>query len=207
MSAAPADTVGPPTARTRTVAVLITMFVTLAQLARPEVAAAQVVVPQVIVSQVAVPQVAVPRVLVRNSATARIWAHNMLSLINYQRHVNGLRWLKMSVKLTRAAHGHNLAMARANTMSHQLPGEAFFTERISRTGYNWRAAGENIGTTSAQTRRGLTDLEAQMYHEHPPDDGHRRNILSRTFREVGIDVYFDAVHDRMWFTQDFGRAA
>jgi uncharacterized protein YkwD len=46
-----------------------------------------------------------------------------------------------------------------------------------------------------------------MFRERPPNDGHRLNILSRTFRNVGIDVYFDNAHHKMWFTQDFGRQA
>ena len=43
-----------------------------------------------------------------------------------------------------------------------------------------------------------------MYNEVPPNDGHRVNILSHTFRQVGIDVYYDARHHKLWFTQDFG---
>ena len=50
-------------------------------------------------------------------------------------------------------------------------------------------------------------LEKQMYHEVAPNDGHRVNILSRTFTQVGIDVYYDARHHKIWFTQDFGAPA
>lgn len=142
-----------------------------------------------------------------SAATASTWAHNMLTLLNAERRANGLTPLRMNAKLTLSAHRHNATMARTNTMSHQLPGEAFFATRITRAGYTWRAAGENIGWNSALTNSGLQALEKQMYQEKAPENGHRLNILSHTFRDVGIDVYIDAAHHKMWFTQDFGRAA
>ena len=44
-----------------------------------------------------------------------------------------------------------------------------------------------------------------MYNETPPDDGHRRNILSSSFTEVGIDVVEDTAHGKVWLVTDFGR--
>jgi uncharacterized protein YkwD len=69
------------------------------------------------------------------------------------------------------------------------------------------SAGENIGWNSAQNRPGLRALQLEMYREKAPDNGHRLNILDRSFRNVGIDVYFDKSHGKMWFTQDFGQPA
>jgi hypothetical protein len=46
-----------------------------------------------------------------------------------------------------------------------------------------------------------------MYNEVAPNDAHRVNILSTTYREVGIDIYMDNVHHKLWMTQDFGLAA
>jgi uncharacterized protein YkwD len=43
-----------------------------------------------------------------------------------------------------------------------------------------------------------------MYDEAPPNDGHRRNILSATFVDVGVDVIEDKTHGRVWLTTDFG---
>jgi len=41
-----------------------------------------------------------------------------------------------------------------------------------------------------------------MYNEKPPNDGHRKNILSSGFTMIGIDVIRD---DKgiVWLTQDF----
>lgn len=141
------------------------------------------------------------------STTTASYARAMLGLLNQERRAHGRRPLSMAWRLRVSAHRHNLRMARANVMSHQLPGEAFFATRITDAGYHWRAAGENIGWNSNLSSAGILALEKQMYHEVAPNDGHRVNILSRTFKQVGIDVYYDARHHKLWFTQDFGAPA
>lgn len=145
---------------------------------------------------------AAPRLTARMTAH---FAHLMLGSLNVERRWHGEAPLRMNAALIRSAHAHNLAMARANTMSHQLPGEAFFADRISRAGYNWQSAGENIGWNSDLSMNGLYYLERVMYHEKAPNDGHRQNILSRSYINVGIDVYYDTAHHKIWFTQDFGQ--
>jgi uncharacterized protein YkwD len=44
-----------------------------------------------------------------------------------------------------------------------------------------------------------------MYNEKPPDDGHRRNILNKSFVDVGIDVINDSAHGKVWLVTDFGK--
>jgi uncharacterized protein YkwD len=134
-----------------------------------------------------------------------MYAWKMLGAMNVERSWHGLPPLQMNWKLVTSAHRHNLSMAYRNTMSHQLPGEPFFATRISQAGYNWRSAGENIGWNSITNLDALYSLERAMYNEVAPNDGHRANILSRSFRQIGIDVYYDPAHHKMWFTQDFGQ--
>jgi uncharacterized protein YkwD len=55
------------------------------------------------------------------------------------------------------------------------------------------------------TQAGALSLEASMLGETPPNDGHRQNILSSTFTMVGVDVYLDQTHGRLWLTEDFAR--
>ncbi len=149
---------------------------------------------------------AAPRTRI-TSATTAAFARQMLGLLNQERRAHGRRPLTMAWRLRESAHRHDVRMAKANVMSHQLPGEAFFATRITRTGYKWRAAGENIGWNSNLTATGILALEKEMYHEVAPNDGHRVNILSRSFTQVGIDVFYDARHQKLWFTQDFGAPA
>lgn len=139
------------------------------------------------------------------AAVASGIAENVLGMLNAERSAHGLPALTMNAKLIASARGHNLDMARQNAMSHQLPHEAYFATRIERAGYHYSWAGENIGWNSDMSLAGVRQLETMMYHETPPNDGHRRNILSKHYANVGIDVYFDHVNDKVWLTQDFGR--
>jgi uncharacterized protein YkwD len=45
-------------------------------------------------------------------------------------------------------------------------------------------------------------LTQSMLNEKPPDDGHRQNILSTTFRHIGIAIRRDS-SGTVWMTQDF----
>ena len=94
-------------------------------------------------------------------------------------------------------------MAAANQLSHQLPGEPVFSTRISQAGVAWHSAAENIGWNSDRSTAGANGLQAAMYGEKPPNDGHRRNILSTSVRYVGIDVLIDARTGKLWLTEDF----
>jgi uncharacterized protein YkwD len=46
------------------------------------------------------------------------------------------------------------------------------------------------------------DLTRAMLNERPPDDGHRKNILSSAFHHIGIAISRDR-HGTVWMTQDF----
>lgn len=126
-------------------------------------------------------------------------------MLNSQRHAHNLPALQMNSQLVASAKAHNLAMAKANSMLHQLPGELGFGQRILQTGYNYLFAGENIGWNTDYNLAGARYLQNLMYNEVAPNDGHRKNILSPNYTQVGIHILFDAAHNKMWLTQDFGK--
>jgi uncharacterized protein YkwD len=111
----------------------------------------------------------------------------------------------MNATLVGTAHAHNLQMAQTNTMSHQLPGEQSLGDRITASGYKWRSCGENIGWTTNRSQAGAQSIETTMYNETPPDNGHRLNILSASFTQIGVDVILDSTTGRLWLTEDFGQ--
>jgi uncharacterized protein YkwD len=111
----------------------------------------------------------------------------------------------MNSKLASAAHKHNVAMAKANTLSHQLKGEAALGSRVSAAGYRWSAVGENVAYNGRRSQAGALAVQKAMYDEKPPNDGHRKNILSKTYVDVGIDVISDSVHGKVWLVTDFGK--
>ena len=185
----PAILASPAAARRRLGVVLAVLVLTIAALVGPQ-------------SAPSAHATVAPRL---TTTTTQSFARSMLYLLNQERAAHGLRPLYMNSDLILSAHRHNVRMAKADTMSHQLPGEPFFATRITNAGYRWWSCGENIGFTTSLTLAGLYYLQRTMYNETPPANGHRLNILSRNFRQVGIDVYFDAAHQRIWFTQDFGQ--
>ncbi len=126
------------------------------------------------------------------------------TLINNERALHGLAPIHMRPALRLSARRHNVAMAKADAMSHQLPGEPYFGLRMINAGYYWNYAGENIAWNSEMTKAGVVLLERLMYKEKAPADDHRLNILSTHFRHVGVDVYMDKVHHKVWLTTDFG---
>lgn len=139
-------------------------------------------------------------------ATRSDWANAVLAELNAERANHGLPALKMNSKLVAAAHTHNLAMAKANKLSHQLNGEAALGSRVSAAGYRGSAVGENVAYNSSRSQSGVLAVQKAMYNEKPPDDGHRRNILSKTYDDVGINVINDSVHGKVWLVTDFGKS-
>jgi uncharacterized protein YkwD len=134
--------------------------------------------------------------------------NQLLAQINELRAQNGVPALTLSSGLIRSAHKHNLKMMGSCGMQHQCPGEASLGDRISAEGVHWTACGENIGwsgphpNTNAALVAAAEGLTTSMYNEKPPNDGHRRNLLSASFRHIGIDVVRDS-SGKVWLTQDF----
>ena len=140
----------------------------------------------------------------RRTSAEKAMGRAVFRAINSERHAHHLPALVSNSDLMTSARRHDVTMARFNTMSHQLPGEAFFAKRISSAGYKWDWAGENIAYNKLISTAGVLQLESMMYHEKAPNDGHRLNILSPHFHNVGVDIFIDHVHHTVWLTTDFG---
>ena len=140
-----------------------------------------------------------------NSNTA---AQQVLDVINQARQQAGLSPYTMSTDLINSASAHNTRMEDGCGLSHQCSGEAALGDRETAAGVQWTAAGENIGDggpqadTQSAIAQMAVDLTNSMLAEKPPNDGHRQNILSSSFTEVGIAVTRDS-SGTVWMTQDF----
>ena len=135
-------------------------------------------------------------------------AAQVLALINQARSAAGLAPLTITTGLNSSASAHNSRMAGGCGLSHQCPGEPDLGARETAAGVHWTAAGENIGeggpvaNTTAAMAQMAVGLTRAMLNEKPPDDGHRRNILSSSFTHIGIAVFRDS-SGTVWLTQDF----
>ncbi len=132
-------------------------------------------------------------VLVKRSPAAKSAAASVSALeaqvladVNATRRQRGLRALRFSVALSRAADHHSQEMARRGFFSHNSPNGSAFWRRVQRyypsAGYRSWAVGENLVWASP-------DLSAasalSMWMGSPP---HRANLLSRQWREVGLSA-------------------
>jgi uncharacterized protein YkwD len=135
-------------------------------------------------------------------------AAQVLALVNQARSAAGLPALAISAGLDASASAHNSAMAGGCGLSHQCPGEPDLGTRETAAGVHWTAAGENIGeggpvaASTAAIAQMAVGLTRAMLNEKPPDDGHRKNILSSSFTHIGIAV-FRSSSGTVWLTQDF----
>jgi uncharacterized protein YkwD len=114
-----------------------------------------------------------------------------LCTLNAERARHGLPRLKLNKKLSAAARRHARDMVRRDYFAHDSLGGGSFVDRIRRTGYlrgagTW-TVGENLawGSHGGAAPRAIT----QMWMNSP---GHRANILSPAFREVGIGLALGA---------------
>ena len=132
----------------------------------------------------------------------------VLQQINDARARAGLPAYTITAGLTTSADRHNSAMADGCGLSHQYPGEPPLGNRETDAGVDWSIAGESVGEggqvsdSSDAIAHMAKELTTAMLNERPPNDGHRKNILSSQFHHIGIAVFRDR-HGTVWLTQDF----
>jgi uncharacterized protein YkwD len=142
------------------------------------------------------------------TASNRTMVRATLCLLNAERAAAGLKALRLDKRLSKAARRHADDMARRNFFSHTSLDGSSFVDRIRRAGYlsgaRYWTVGENLAwaTRRQSAPRGIAD----MWMNSP---GHRANILSPSFREVGIGIVDDAPVDgagapAATYTTDFG---
>jgi uncharacterized protein YkwD len=139
-------------------------------------------------------------------ASKRALVRATLCVLNAERARHRLRPLRLNHKLSRAAQRHSRAMARHRFFSHTSPGGASFVDRIRSTGYlsgarSW-TVGENIAYGSG--RRSTPRSIGSAWMNSPP---HRSNILSSSFRSIGIGIALGTPvgGGGGTYTTDFGR--
>jgi uncharacterized protein YkwD len=114
-------------------------------------------------------------------------ARAAVCLINEKRAARGLRRLRLNNRLSRAARRHTRDMVRHRYFAHVSKRGRDIVDRLHRTGYlggrfSW-TVGENLAWGSGGRGTPRKIVRAWM---HSP--GHRRNMLSPRFREIGIGV-------------------
>jgi uncharacterized protein YkwD len=141
-------------------------------------------------------------------ASNRQFVRATLCRVNQERTSRGMKRVRLSRRLGRAARRHAGDMVQRNYFAHDSLGGGDFVGRIRRTGYlrsagRW-VVGENLAWGAGD--RSSPEATVQAWMDSPP---HRANILKRRFREVGIGVVFGAPvpgqSQAATYATDFGR--
>jgi uncharacterized protein YkwD len=110
----------------------------------------------------------------------------VLADVNATRRQRGLRPLRFSVALARAADAHSRDMAKRGYFSHTSLDGAEFWQRVQRfypsAGFRSWSVGENLVWASPD----LSSASAvSLWMGSPP---HRANLVSRQWREIGLSA-------------------
>lgn len=128
-----------------------------------------------------------------------------LCLLNRERRARGLRPLRLNRRLSIAAARHSRNMVRKDFFAH-----GNFVARILNARYVGRRAAWSLGENIAWGTGSLA-TPAEIVRGWMNSSGHRHNILSRRFRDIGIGIARGApgmgrsVAPGATYTTDFGR--
>lgn len=126
--------------------------------------------------------------------TAQSYTYEVVKLVNAERAKAGLAPLKENWELSRVARYKSQDMIDKNYFSHTSPTYGSPFQMMKDFGISYQAAGENI---AAGQRTPSEVVEAWMNSE-----GHRKNILSPTYTEIGVGYVKGGSYGHYW-TQMF----
>jgi uncharacterized protein YkwD len=121
----------------------------------------------------------------------------IFELTNKERKAKDLPALVLSPALSKIARAHSENMARQGKFEHKLDGKEA-KERVKEAGYKFSKVGENIamGEDGAKLPK---IMKAWM-----ESGGHRENILSAEFVEIGVGIARNKAGD-LYITQVFAK--
>jgi len=118
----------------------------------------------------------------------------VIDLVNVERAKAGLNPLTENTNLSYVATLKSEDMAKLNYFDHTSPTYGSPFDMMKQFGVSYRAAGENIAM-------GQTSPE-QVMNGWMNSEGHRKNILSPNFTQIGVGIARNA-EGRLYWTQQF----
>ncbi len=124
----------------------------------------------------------------------------LCQLVNQYRARSGIRPLRVSPGLTRAAGWLSRDMARSDTFDHVDSRGRDFDRRIRAFGFKGRTMGENLAGGNERAAATFAQLKASAHH--------RRNMLRAQYTLIGVGRAYRADTMLGWYwTTTFGAAA
>jgi uncharacterized protein YkwD len=125
----------------------------------------------------------------------------LLKEMNQARASRGIAPLRLSKILSRPARQHSAYLAQMGELDHDGADGRPFYVRLYNAGFpRTRAVGENLGLSGGCA----TDLAETMVEMWLDSPGHRRNLLSRDFKVVGLAIVAADDCNSTVYTTDFG---
>ncbi|WP_083954002.1 SafA/ExsA family spore coat assembly protein [Cytobacillus eiseniae] len=118
----------------------------------------------------------------------------VVQLVNQERAKNGLQPLKSNWELARVARYKSQDMLDRKYFDHNSPTYGTPFQMMKSFGITYRSAGENIAAGQSTAKE---VVQAWMNSE-----GHRKNILSSTYTEIGVGYVKGGSYSHYW-TQMF----
>lgn len=134
---------------------------------------------------------------VQSCSTASVQVQ-VLKLLNATRKQASLKALRTNSRLQQVATAHVVDMMTNNFFDHAGSDGSQVWDRATRAGYRYAAIGENIAWT-----QGFAISGAQAFQQWMDSPGHRDNMLSGEFRELGVSV--GCRGDETWYVMVLGR--
>ena len=136
------------------------------------------------------------------------WEQYLGELINASRAQAGLQPFSFDAELVSAAGKHSDWMVGQDVFSHTGIGGSSASARMTAEGYQWRAAGENIAYISGSGAAIIDAGDVQQLHNMLMNSpGHRANLLSSNFTEIGLGITQGDYKGRpgIFVTENFGK--
>ena len=129
-----------------------------------------------------------------------------LCLLNAERAAQGLRPLAEAQGLTAPSRAYSARMVAEHFFAHDAPDGSTLVDRLTAVGYiapdgDW-TVGENIAWGQGPLSTPRSIVAAWM-----ASPGHRKNVLTREYTEIGLGVVTGTPGDTSWgatYTTDFG---
>ncbi len=126
---------------------------------------------------------------------------DLLREMNTARKAHGLKPLKLNATLTKPAVSHSRYLADSGRLDHTGADGRPFWARFYQAGYSRKKAiGENLGMIGGCTP-GAGKIMVDMWLKSP---GHRRNLLSKDFKNVGLAITSDRDCENTIYATAFG---
>ncbi len=126
-----------------------------------------------------------------DEATRRKASKVVLCLVNRERRAHRVRPLRRNRPLAKAARRHSAAMVIGKYFSHASPGGDVLS-RATRSGYVLRRSRHTLLGETLSWGAGSGATPARLVASFMSSPAHRRTLLSRRFRDLGIGLALGA---------------